>query len=99
MTKHLLADLKQNLKENDYCLNGDRWAAAMGLFFDVAAFVYEENDVPSDWGYRPGAMGNFIDSESYNYEWLNSLTAKERLELGSYLHKLTGLLKLAGVAY
>ncbi len=99
MQNQLFASLKQVLRENDYYPNGDRWGAAMALFFDVAAFVYEENDVPIEWQYRPGAMGNQIDTESYNYDWLNTLAPEDRLSIGEYLHRLTSRLQLAGISY
>lgn len=99
MTPQLFKDLKQTLSENGYHYNGDKWGAAMGMWFDVAAFVYEENDVPKEWNYRPGCAGNVIDEESYNYEWLNSLTADERLQIGIYLYRLTNALDKAGVSY
>lgn len=73
--------------------------AVMGLFFDVAAFVYEFDDTPKEWQYRPGMGGNYIDTESYNYEWLNSLSVEDRLSIGNYLHRLTGILDKAGVSY
>lgn len=99
MEKKLFKDLKQTLSENGYHHNGDKWGAAMGLFFDVASFVYEEGEVPFEWDYKPGIAGNVIDEESYNYEWLSSLYRLQKLEIGHFLHKLTNRLELAGISY
>jgi len=99
MQTSIFKDLKQTLSENGYHHNGDKWGAAIGLFFDIAAFVYEENDVPREWNYRPGAFGNTIDTDSYNHEWLNSLNADQRLSIGNYLYRLTNILEKNGLSY
>lgn len=99
MNTKLFKQLKQQLRENDYYPNGDKWGAAMNLHFENSAFVYEENETPSEWQYKPGAFGNSIDKESCNYEFLNSLTHSERLEVGNFLHRLTNLLERAGLSY
>lgn len=99
MQKQLFSELKQVLSENGYHKNGDLWGASMGLFFDVAAFVYEYGNTPAEWQYRPGAAGNFIDTESYNYDWLLSLDNDQREEIGGFLHRLTNKLRLAGLDY
>jgi len=99
MNTQTFKELKQVLKENDYCNNGDKWGAAMGLFFDVAAFVYEDSNTPKEWQYKPGAMGNYIDTDSCNYEWINSLDEDTRKDIGKYLHRLTNILDKKGFSY
>lgn len=99
MTTKLFKDLKQHLAELGYHHNGDKWGATMGLFFDLAAKLFEEDYCPREWQYRPGAGGNQQDEESYSYEFLSELNTEQAREIGDFLHRLTNRLEKAGLSY
>lgn len=96
-TTNILKEFKSELRMNDY--KGDKWAVAMGAFFDVASHLYEKGNVPSEWDFSVGAAGNHIETESSFYFFLENLTYEELIQIGNFLHRLTGILDKSGVSY
>ena len=89
---------------SDYKLShdpGDAWGSAMGAFFDLAAELYNRgDDIPDEWGYRPGAMGGDPrDSDSYNFELFDTADTADLERFGALLHRYTDFLRAAGRNY
>lgn len=92
-----LREFKELLRMNDVA--GDPWGVAMGAWFDCAAHLYEVGDCPREWQYRPGSLGNHIETDGPYYEFFNTLNADQLTEIGQFLWRLCEILKKAGRDY
>lgn len=80
-------------------LKHDPWGTAVSAWFDVAAHLYEVGDCPTEWQYRPGAMGNTIETDTAYFDFLNELDADQLTEIGNLLWRYSQLLKRHGRDY
>lgn len=79
--------------------SGDRWGSAMGMFFDVAETLYRrEAEIPTEWGYRPGA-GGVGEPETWEAEIMIDADTPDLIRLGKVLDRYTGMLDRAGESY
>lgn len=92
-----LDQLKYELRLND--VKGDPWGVSVSCFFELCTVLYEKGDVPSEWEYRPGAGGNYIDNDGYFAPLFMECTVECLLELGNYLFRLTRAVENAGLSY
>lgn len=92
-----LAEFKRELRSEVYF--EDRWGCSMGAFFALCSVAYERDLVQTDWEYRPGAMGNVVDSEDWFTELFLQCSDDQLTTIGTFLLKLTNLLRLTEHAY
>lgn len=96
-----IKQLKQIIREQDY--TGDRWGVVMSLMFDLCELGYEVCQLPPEWEFSPGAMGNIIDRENnifclYQIEFTPDNT-EMLIDWGNYLNRLEAILRKAGHSY
>lgn len=92
-----MKQLKHELRLNGY--KHEEWGTVMEAFFCCTALLYEKGDVPSEWKYRPGAGGNYIDKENSFHWFFCRLGAKKLTMYGNYLNRLSHCLELAGMSF
>jgi|APHM01.1.fsa_nt_gi hypothetical protein len=80
---------------------GDPWGAAMGLFFDVAAFIFHETErcTPAKWEYRAGAGGEIDEMLPHRLAAMRDADLETLIHTGNVLHRYTRLLEKAGHSY
>lgn len=93
--RYSVHQFKKDLRTNDYI--GDRWAVAMGAFFDICEIGYERISYTPEWlaGFKPGLAGNSIDDE--NFFVLHSAGIEMHEDdintIGEFLYRLTEALR------
>lgn len=90
-----LQEFKEELRMNDFA--GDPWGISMSAMFDLCAVAYEQLDVPREWEYSVGALGNHIDADNLFFGL--DMSDNEILAIGNYLNRLTEILRKTDHAY
>lgn len=92
-----IKEFKELLRMDD--LSGDPWGTSVGAWFICASHLYEIGDCPAEWQYRPGSMGNHIDTDSAYYEMFSEMSAEQLEEIGQLLWRYSELLERHGRDY
>ena len=80
--------------------SGDPWGSAISAFFDVATELWwRGDDIPDAWQFRPGAVTDPRNLESYLYPDLSVVDSDDLLQFGKTLERYTRNLDRTGKSY
>ena len=80
--------------------SGDPWGTCMGVWFDIAEWLYcAGEDVPDHWHFQPGAGMSEPEPDSYWTELFREVDPDTLREFGNLLQRLSHILRAQGRDY